>query len=109
MKKDKDPDVIIRKILDKMLEPHGLTIQNIMDMPKTDLVKAEPGKPALYRPVTLINGVQWFQHFTHTQQQHDAWKNWSIEYMRKETIIRKGRIEREFDMLNLMYGLRIVN
>lgn len=87
MKKERDNNVIIRTILNKMLEKHGVDFDYIMKNQE-------------------IDGKNWFDYYTMTQEEDDAWREWSMNYL-KSTYIRKERREPEFNWLRLMWGLRI--
>lgn len=94
MKKERNDEVIIRTILNKMLEPHGIDLDYIMSLPQD-----EHGRQ-------MIEGAEWFRYYTMTQEQHDEWKKWTLEYL-KTTFIPKNRHAREFVWFDLMYGLKI--
>ena len=87
MKKEKDNTKIIETILNKMLEKYGIDLEYI---------KAHQE----------IDGREWFQHYTMTQEEYETWKAWALEYL-KSTHIRKERREKEFEWLNLIWGLKI--
>lgn len=87
MKKERDNTVIIKTILNKMLEKHGIDAEYVMEHQE-------------------IDGELWYEHYTMTQKEFDVWKEWVMNYF-KSTYISKFNREREFDSVNLMWGLKI--
>jgi hypothetical protein len=87
MKKEKDNEVIVKTILNKMLEKYGVDVDYVMEHQK-------------------IDGKNWFQYYTMTTTEYNAWKEWTMEYL-KSTHIRKELREKEFMWFNLMWGLKI--
>lgn len=87
MKKEKDPTVIVKNILNKMLEHHGVNFTYVMEHQK-------------------IDELPWFQYYTMTPNQHEEWKDWVLNYL-KTTNIPKSRYKTQFMWLDLMWGLKI--
>lgn len=48
----------------------------------------------------------WWADMTMTMAQTEEWKQWSIEYLRKELKYNKSLAEREMMWINLMWGLK---
>ena len=77
-------DTVLREIINKELEPHNLTVDDVM--------KSET----------------WYKDLTQTKEQESEWIEWSVELMRKKLRWSKKRAEREMIYVNLMWGLRVV-
>lgn len=86
---------VVEIILDKMLDKHNITIGEIKE-----LVKDTEGK---------IEGTPWYQYYTMTQKEHDAWKEWSLNFMYNEIRPRHSMtfLRNNFSWLDLMWGLKI--
>lgn len=53
---------------------------------------------------------EWFKINTMTQAQNDEWKEWMTEYLTKQRLsFNKTMAKRNVAMLDLMYGLRIID
>ena len=79
---------ILEMCINKELEPHRVTCQYVRENP-------------------LIDGQDWFSHFTFkSKEEFDEWKSFCITLFRKELKYSKIQSEREFDWVNLMYGLK---
>jgi hypothetical protein len=50
----------------------------------------------------------WYSQFTMTEEQNNEWKNKGIEYLIKHFKMNKRLAQREMEMFNLNYGLKIV-
>lgn len=87
MKKERNFQIILRKILDKMLEKHNVDLDYILKH-------------------TEIEGKPWYQYYTLTQKEFEEWKIWVMDYL-KTTSLPKRSHESEFGWLNLMWGLKI--
>jgi len=53
-------------------------------------------------------GGDWYNKFTMTEEQNNEWKNKGIEYLIKHFKMNKRLAQREMEMFNLNYGLKIV-
>jgi hypothetical protein len=83
---------LIDLLIDKELEPYGVTCEEMRALPE--------GK---------INGVHWYQHYTfNTPEEYNAWKEFCIDILSKQITpkLHKSIVEREFAMLDLMWGLK---
>jgi hypothetical protein len=93
MKKYKLPsDELLNLLLNKQLEPYNITVEDLMKLPE--------GK---------INGVWWYEYYTFkTVEDYNIWKNFCVDILRNHTTpkLDKRRIEKEFSMLDLMWGLK---
>ena len=87
MKKERNDDFITRTILNKMLEKHGIDVEYVLKHKE-------------------IEGLPWYNYYTFTQKEFEEWKIWVMKYL-KTTYISKYRHEQGFEMLNLMWGLKI--
>jgi len=87
MKKERNNKVILTTILNKMLEKYNVDIEYVKQNPE-------------------IEGDLWFQHYTMTQEEFNTWKIWVMNYF-KSTYISRFNRKREFDSINLMWGLKI--
>lgn len=86
-RKIKDRDVILRAILNKMLEKHNIDFDYVLKHQE-------------------IDGKDWFDYYTMTQAEYETWKEWSMQYL-KGTNLPESTHENEFAMVNLMWGLKI--
>lgn len=75
---------IVEHLINKELAYVGKTIEDIKDDP------------------------EWYRNNTMTESQHAEWKEYSIKTLKKVLKYPKKLIDREFGMLDLMYGLKIV-
>ena len=76
---------VFREMIDKELEPHGKTMEDVKD------------------------SQTWYRDYTMTTAQCDEWKTFCIDLMRKKLKWSKALAEKEFAMFNLSYGLKIVD
>ena len=51
----------------------------------------------------------WYAQWTMTEEQGEIWKQWMIEYFKKECKYHPKIAEREAAMINLMWGLKYRN
>ena len=93
MKKLKvDDPKVVEIILDKQLEPFGVTMQ--------DMVACPDGR---------IEGKFWYQFYTFkTKEEYTAWKDWSLNFLATQVSPKKSKKnwEKEFAWLDLQYGLK---
>jgi hypothetical protein len=87
MKKERNNDIILTTILNKMLEKHDVDVSFVMKNQE-------------------IEGQLWYNYYTMTSKEFNEWKKWVMNYF-KTTYIPKFNREREFDSINLMWGLKI--
>lgn len=80
-------DELIRKIISKSVEKYGVDFDYIMAH-------------------QFFDGVPWYQHFTHTTKEHQEWKDWSLKLLKKKY---PRTAEKEFIMLDLMWGLKVTD
>lgn len=51
---------------------------------------------------------EWYRNNTMTKEQYEEWKEYSKKLMKKVLKYKKPFIDREFAMLDLMYGLKVL-
>ena len=71
------------EIINKELEKHGVTCEQ---------VRKEP---------------EWYNNYTFTTEEHTAWREWTIDYLRKKCKVSKRIAERKFQWIDLAHGLRV--
>lgn len=49
----------------------------------------------------------WYAQYTMTQEQYEAWREYSVKYIKKEKKVPIKYAEREFAWFNLSYGLKV--
>ena len=49
----------------------------------------------------------WFQQWTMTEKQNDEWNEWGKKYLMKLFRFPAKMAEREMNMINLMWGLKL--
>lgn len=49
----------------------------------------------------------WFSTYTMTQEQHDAWREYSVKYIKKECKVTMKYAEVAFSWFNLAHGLKV--
>lgn len=49
----------------------------------------------------------WYQQWTMTESQNKEWREWGVNYLRKQDRLFKKIAEREMAMFDLMYGLKM--
>jgi len=52
---------------------------------------------------------EWYDKWTMTQEQHDAFKAYALPLLKKVFKCNKSRAESTFDFFDLQFGLRIKN
>ena len=52
---------------------------------------------------------EWYNKWTMTQEQHDAFKAYALPLLKKVFKCNKSRAESTFDFFDLQFGLRIKN
>ena len=48
----------------------------------------------------------WYDQYTMTVAQNEEWKNWGVDYLRKNLKVNKALAEKEMDWASLMWGLK---
>ena len=77
-------NALVDEIVNKELEPHGITIED-------------------------VNGENdWFQKYTMTPEENAVWIEWGIKRIQKRLGLSKVAAEQEMQWVNLSYGLREV-
>jgi hypothetical protein len=71
------------ELLNKQLEKHGVTVQEI---------GYEEG---------------WYSKYTYTTKEFEAWEKWAIKFLMKKCNVSKKYAERAFVWINLQHGLKI--
>jgi hypothetical protein len=84
-------DEVIKVIIDKMLEPHGSSYDEILANPE-------------------INGESWYQYYKWTEKEREDFKNFFIFTLMKNTrpLFKKHYAEIEWKAFDLMYGLKLI-
>lgn len=83
-----DYTMIIKTLVDKMLEPYGVDYSYVMNNPE-------------------IDGKRWYQHYTWTNSEYDKFEIWAIEQIMKYEKVNRKIAKTKFGYFNLQYGLRI--
>ena len=79
-------------LVDKELEPYGVTAQQMIDLPD--------GK---------ANGENWYQYYTfNTPEEFNIWKEFCLDILSNNVTpkLPKKLVESNFAMLDLMWGLK---
>ena len=75
-------DELLRKMINKELKPHGVNLKYIMEHQK-------------------IDGIDWYRYYQFTSEKsYNKWKRYCKKLLKKN-----GRSERDFSMVDVMYGL----
>lgn len=77
---------IVKHLIDKMFEYANL------DVKYEDLLSRKD---------------DWYAQYTMTQEQYEAWREYSVKYIKKEKKVPIKYAEREFAWFNLSYGLKV--
>ena len=56
----------------------------------------------------IIDGKDWFQYYTFTEEEADEFREKAIELIKKRLRCSKANAKNEFSWWNLMYGLSVV-
>lgn len=77
-------------LINKMLEKHKVDVE---------YVKANP----------TIEGIPWYQYYTFTEEEHQQWKDFFINYVMKECKPKQNKkdAEKKFMWFDMMWGLKI--
>ena len=78
--------LIVKHLIDKMFEYANL------DVKYEDLLDRKD---------------DWYAQYTMTQEQYEAWREYSVKYIKKEKKVPMKYAEREFAWFNLSYGLKV--
>ena len=54
----------------------------------------------------ILKSQTWYSEHFVTQKQHDEWRSFCIDTMRKKLRYTKKYAEAQFSFMNLMYGFR---
>lgn len=83
--KDEKVQKAVEALLDKMFDiaGHDVTYRDVKD--RTDA---------------------WYQQWTMTVEQNEQWKEWGIDYLRKNLKLTKKTAEVEMGWVSLMWGLK---
>ena len=87
--KSVDRETVLRIIIDAELKKYGVNMQYVTDHPD-------------------INGERWYYYYTFdSEKEFNKWKKFSNKMLKKAfPYADKFILDREFSMLNLMWGLR---
>ena len=83
---------LIDLLIDKELEPYGVTCEEMRNLPD--------GK---------IDGIHWYEYYTFLDnEEYTKWKEFCLDVLSNQITpkLSKFRIEKEFEMLDLMWGLK---
>jgi len=83
MLSDKRKELLFKAFINKELEPHGLTYEDILKIP------------------------DWFIKYTTTEKESKEWIEWCVKKLRKNGMSKKQAVK-EVQWFDLMYGLRII-
>jgi hypothetical protein len=86
----KKVDKVFVELVNKMLKKHGVNY---------DFVLANP----------LINGEDWFYHYTWTQKEQNEFIDWAVNLLIKKKKWSKAYCEKEMGWFMLAFGLRVLN
>jgi hypothetical protein len=80
-------------LINKMLEKHGVTFDEIVQYPNGE-----------------INGVDWYEYYTMTQQEYDDWREWSKNFIKQNVTpkLSNERIRQELAWFDLAYSIKVV-
>lgn len=81
MKKSRD-EVIFETLINKMLDPHGINIEDIRD------------------------STTWFYDYTWSYKESLEYRKWAIDYLSKSKRTSKKLAQKELQWFNLTYGLK---
>lgn len=81
-------------LVNKMMEKHKLTYYDILG-------SVDENKK------WYIDGEPWFDHFTLTQEEKNAFSEWAINHIAKTLRISKRDAKEEFQWWDLAYGLKV--
>lgn len=83
-------DEVYKHLITKQLEKHGIDFDKVVSN-------------------QIIDGVEWYQYYTMTNEEHDEFKKYSIKYIAKNLRgYNKRNAEKVFRSFDLMYGLKVV-
>jgi hypothetical protein len=51
----------------------------------------------------------WYMQWTMTVQQNEEWKQWGVDYLRKNLKVNKALAEKEMMWVSLQWGLKFSN
>lgn len=83
-----DYTALIKSLVDKMLEPHGVDYNYVMSNPE-------------------IEGKRWYQYYTWTYKEFDEFKVWAIKEIKKHEKVSEEIAKKKFGYFHLQFGLRI--
>lgn len=81
--------MIVKKLVDKMLEPYGVNYDYVVEN-------------------QFIEGEDWYMHYTWDTAEERDFRTWAVKEIRKHFKCTKEKAEKEYDMFNLMWGLRLM-
>ena len=86
-KRDRD---LTKAVIDKMLIHAGLDYESVIANPR-------------------INNIPWYQYYTWSQAESEAYKIWYIDFLRNSARPKfsKKEAERQYALFNLCFGLKI--
>ena len=82
MKDVQKREAVVKKLINKQLEPHGKTFEDVENEP------------------------EWYSKYTTTPGKEKEFITWGIEVLRKDLGWSKNRSEREMSWFILNYGLK---
>jgi hypothetical protein len=88
--------------LNKMLEKHNINVDYCKWLLNGEIKNETTGEYEM-----------WFRHYTHTTRERDEWKEWCWNFYRNNISNNKrasrNMFDREFGMVDLMWGLMVVD
>lgn len=89
-------EYIEEALINKMMEKHNLTLEDI----KSNLDEDKRW---------VIDGQDWFVYYTMTKEEYEVFRKWAINEIKKTFRMTKRRAEDEFGWWFLNIGLRVAD
>ena len=83
MLSDKQINQAFKEIINKQLEPHKLTYEDVICIP------------------------DWYIKYTTTEKENKEWIQWSVDLLNKKYKMPKYQAKKEMAWVNLTYGLYV--
>lgn len=83
---------IVTALINKMLEKHGVTMDDL-------ILKGE-----------VIDGENWYNHYTWSKEEEEAWIKWSKDFLKNNVSpkLSKKQVNEEIAMFHLNFGLKMM-
>lgn len=85
---------LVEVLINKELEKYNITMDDILSLPEEQLVE----------------GIPWYNYYTFdSKEEFNTWKEFCIDVLSRQVTpkLSKERINEQFSMLNLGWGLKI--